>query len=60
MQFITEGQFMGVKFCPEVGKTAVEIHMLKLGFGEGTMNRTHTFEWFLKFRSGNCLKDTVF
>jgi len=51
---------MGVKFCPEVGKTAVEIHMLKLGFGEGTMNRTHTFEWFLKFRSGNCLKDTVF
>jgi hypothetical protein len=46
-------QHICIKFYFKVGKTIMETcDMLKLAFGEKTMSRTQTFEWFSKFRSG--------
>jgi hypothetical protein len=46
-------QHMFFKFCFKLGGTATEIYsMLKVAFGDETVSRTQTFEWFWKIRSG--------
>jgi hypothetical protein len=40
-----------VKFCFRLGRTSSETHeMLKTAFGDNSMGRTQTFEWFCRFK----------
>ena len=42
-----------IKFCFKFGKTATECYeMLKTAFGEHAMGRSHTFQWFSRFKAG--------
>ena len=42
-----------VKFCVKIGKYVTEtFEMLKIAFGEEAMCRTHTYEWWKRFKGG--------
>ena len=42
-----------IKFCFKLGKTATECYeILKTAFGEQTMDRSQTFQWFFLFKAG--------
>jgi len=42
-----------VKFCFKLGKTATECYeMLKTAFGEQTLGRSQTFQWFSRIKAG--------
>jgi len=42
-----------IKFCFKFGKTATECYeMLKTTFGEQSMGRSQTFQWFSRFKAG--------
>ena len=47
-----------IKFCFKLGKTATECYeMLKTAFGEQTMGRSQTFQWFSRFKAGRTSTD---
>uniref|UniRef100_A0AAG5CPD5 Mos1 transposase HTH domain-containing protein n=1 Tax=Anopheles atroparvus TaxID=41427 RepID=A0AAG5CPD5_ANOAO len=46
-------QRYSIKFCVKLGLTPSEtIRMLRLAYGDETMNRTSVFEWHKKFKDG--------
>ena len=45
-----------IKFCVRLGKTGSEtFEMLKQAFGDSSMSRSRTFEWFGRFKNGRTL-----
>jgi len=46
-------QWICIKFCCKLGKTAPETHkMLKEAFGDNALYQTQIYEWFKRFKSG--------
>ena len=47
-----------VKFCVKIGKSVTEtFEMLKIAFGEESMCRTQTYEWWKRFKEGRTSVD---
>jgi hypothetical protein len=45
-------QWIYTKFYFKLSKTALETHrMLKEAFGDNALGRTHTYEWFKRFKN---------
>jgi hypothetical protein len=51
MELVKE-QSIFVKFCFNVGKRAVETHMLREAYGNDTFSQTMTYVWFKRFKNG--------
>jgi histone-lysine N-methyltransferase SETMAR len=50
---VLKEQRVCIKFCQKLGKTATETYeMLQQAFGETTLSRSKTFEWYSRFKNG--------
>ena len=46
-------QYICIKFCFKIGKTATETYrLLQQAYGEDAMGRTQVFDWFRQFKEG--------
>ena len=46
-------QRANIKFCLKIGKTATEtFNLLRIAYGDESMSRSQSFEWFAKFKEG--------
>jgi len=46
-------QYICIKFCFKIGKTATETYrLLQQAYGEDAMGRTQVFDWFRWFKEG--------
>jgi hypothetical protein len=51
-------QWIGIKFCIKLGKTALETHkMFKKAFGYNALGHRQTYEWFKCFKNGRMSVD---
>jgi hypothetical protein len=57
MTYVKE-QWIGIKFCFKLGKTALEKHkMFKKAFGDNALGHRQTYKWFKHFNNGQMSVD---